>query len=72
MKLSLFDLMIKIQEEMNSLGENLEVDGYPGRKTMAAMEKFDFEIKATRITEPPKQAPVEPERKAPPWYAPPP
>lgn len=67
MKLSMFDLVIKIQEELNQHGENLTVDGGLGPKTLSAMEKFDFEVTATRVPAPPQKS-AEPERKPPPWY----
>lgn len=41
------DLIKKLQTEMNSLGERLTVDGDPGPKTKAALEKYDVEIDIT-------------------------
>lgn len=55
MKLS--DLIKKLQAEMNAHGEGLLVDGDPGPKTLAALERFDV---ALTLTETPLEAPEKP------------
>lgn len=43
------DLIKFLQTEMNSQGERLTVDGDPGPKTQAALEKFDVGIVVNKI-----------------------
>lgn len=70
MKISMFDLILKIQEELNRHGEKLEVDGQLGPKTLKAMERYDFEVTAEKIPElPGKPLPSPSEKKLPPWLA---
>ncbi|MFM6929048.1 MAG: hypothetical protein ACKOX6_11330 [Bdellovibrio sp.] len=59
---SLEKILIKrLQEAMNDQGENLTVDGDLGPKTLAATEKYNFKIIATRKEENKKSS-------SPPWY----
>lgn len=75
MKLSMFDIIVKLQEAMNSKGEQLKIDGALGPKTLQAMEKYDFEIEAFLVADTPKQIPEPPIAPppapvtVPPWYS---
>lgn len=45
------DLVKKLQAEMNALGSKLTVDGDPGAKTQAEVEKYDVELKLTKAAQ---------------------
>lgn len=60
--MKLYDLVKQLQTEMNAHGEDLKVDGQFGPKTSAALEKYNFEIKAIPIDDE-KTVKIDPEEK---------
>lgn len=64
--MNLKSLVKLLQTEMNAQGERLTVDGDPGPKTQAALEKFDVEIDVKRITQ--VQPPPQPSKPGEPIY----
>lgn len=59
------DLIKKLQSEMNLQGESLKVDGILGPKTMASLEKFDFNVVLSKKPETQPEVPKDSTHLAP-------